>query len=409
MTTLETTPEPSRPEAPALAPDTSRRRVTGSLSTTENPAKELLRWAVGLPGAVAAQVAITAADITTGPKIVLVSLLALPVLWLSLTAWPRQVAGLGLLATAITAASGVWDHNLGTFQYGERLATVAVASLIAVVTARALSQREAARWAERRARTQAERAQRVAEQQRLRAEATIRQLQLSLLPPRLPELAHWTIAASFRPGAAGVEVGGDFYDVVRFEDELFVVVGDVTGKGIGPAIVGTTVRHAARAIASHDRRPEAAFRTINDLLLADAERIPVTMVCARFTRHQEGTCFATVASAGHPLPYRIRPSGAIESVGKPGILLGALPSNACEWPSATIRVEPWDTLFFFTDGVTEAGGPLLRLGEQRLGRIVVDARGDVEDILAAVGAEIAAFDAAGRRDDAAMVALRYRG
>ena len=70
-------------------------------------------------------------------------------------------------------------------------------------------------------------------------------LQASLLPEQLPQLPGWRAAADYRPGQAGAEVGGDFYDAFPVDGGSMVILGDVTGKGVTAAALTSLVRHTA--------------------------------------------------------------------------------------------------------------------------------------------------------------------
>ena len=78
-------------------------------------------------------------------------------------------------------------------------------------------------------------------------------------------------------------------------------------------------------------------------------------------RSDDGSCRATLISAGHPLPFVVRGAGDATQVGAPGTLLGAFPSSDC---TVTTVAGSDDILFLFTDGVTEAGGRSDRFGRR---------------------------------------------
>ncbi|MEO7403257.1 MAG: GAF domain-containing protein, partial [Burkholderiales bacterium] len=99
------------------------------------------------------------------------------------------------------------------------------------------------------------------EQQRRVAET----LQRSLLPTRLPEIPHLEIAARYLPATAGIDVGGDFFDIVQSSDEHWsLVIGDVSGKGVDAAAFTAVARHTARAAARHGMSPAGVLMWVHD-------------------------------------------------------------------------------------------------------------------------------------------------
>jgi serine phosphatase RsbU (regulator of sigma subunit) len=105
-------------------------------------------------------------------------------------------------------------------------------------------------------------------------------LQQSLLPPALPDIPGFEVAALYRPAGEGYEVGGDFYDVFETADRAWaLVVGDVCGKGPEAAAITGLARHTIRAIAMHDRRPCKVLRSLNEALLGEAWTDRFCTVC----------------------------------------------------------------------------------------------------------------------------------
>ena len=239
--------------------------------------------------------------------------------------------------------------------------------------------------------------------------ATIDALQAGLMPVRTPTAPGWDIAARFRGGSERVDVGGDFYVVVPAGDALAVLVGDVTGRGVQAAIVGTSVRHAARALAYVGHPPEEVFRAINDLLVANDGFTPVTMAGVWLTCDADGSCRAQLICAGHPLPFVVHEGGAVDQVGQPGTLLGVFPSSECEWSLTPVPLAAGDVMFLFTDGVTDAGARRTRFGEMRLQMVLSEAPREPEALIDRVDTVVADFVGdASQSDDIAMVAVRHR-
>src|SRR6185295_8535222 len=93
-------------------------------------------------------------------------------------------------------------------------------------------------------------------------------LQRGLLPPPLPHIPGWSVAATYRPAGAENEIGGDFYDAFRIAGGWMVVIGDVTGRGAKAAAVTAHARYTLRTAAAITGDPVVALRTLNRELLA---------------------------------------------------------------------------------------------------------------------------------------------
>src|SRR5215207_11180340 len=225
-------------------------------------------------------------------------------------------------------------------------------------------------------------------------------LQSSLLPEALPVIPGWDLAAHYRPGQSGTQVGGDFYDVFPVEGGHMVLLGDVTGKGVAAAALTALVRHTARCAARFDPRPATVLEIVDRTLTERPRLAPVTMLCGVL---RDGD--VVLAAGGHPLPLRARAGAPTVAVGCSGVLLGAL-RDLGERDEVAIALEPGDTLLLYTDGVTETPGDGDRFGEARLMAAIDAAPPGAEALLAAVAAEVDAFERGTALDDRAMLALR---
>ena len=103
--------------------------------------------------------------------------------------------------------------------------------------------------------------------ERERAEIA-RTLQHGLLPPPMPHIPGWSVAASYRPAGAENEVGGDFYDAFPAAGGWMLVIGDVTGRGARAASVTAQARYTLRTAAALTGDPLVALATLNRALLA---------------------------------------------------------------------------------------------------------------------------------------------
>jgi serine phosphatase RsbU (regulator of sigma subunit)/PAS domain-containing protein len=231
-------------------------------------------------------------------------------------------------------------------------------------------------------------------------------LQTSLLPPHLPDVPGAELAALYRPAGAGLEVGGDFYDVFSVaDDQWYLVVGDVCGKGAEAAAITALVRHTVRSAAVRLRSPAAILRWVAEAMVRHegGDGRFCTVACAHVD-FSGGGARLTVSCGGHPLPALLRADGTVEEVGAPGTLLGLVADPHVE--DRATELAPGDALVLYTDGLTEARAPAEVWSPDDLARVLAraagkDAAGIVEHLSqAAIGA------AEAPRDDVAILALR---
>jgi hypothetical protein len=231
-------------------------------------------------------------------------------------------------------------------------------------------------------------------------------LQHSLLPPRLPEIPGVEIAARFRPGGEGTELGGDFYDVFDVGDAGWVIaIGDVFGKGADAAAITALARYTLRAAAMREPSLQAMLGVLNDALLwqLPAQQF-CTLACARLEMTESGVRLA-LAAAGHPLPLLLHPDGRVDLIGAPGTLLGVFPEPHPAFQE--LELDPGDTIVFYTDGVTEARTRDGTFGE-KLNEAVASCAG-LDAVSAARQIEEALIEAETEvpRDDAIILVVRY--
>jgi len=239
-----------------------------------------------------------------------------------------------------------------------------------------------------------------------RRTAIAQALQHGLLPPRLPEVPGWSAAVLYRPAGEFNEVGGDFYDVFEAPGGWMVVIGDIAGQGAEAATQTSLARFTARTAAELTGDVTRAVARLNDTLRGE-EGLPLcTMVCARLAERAGGAAELTLASAGHPPPLLVR-GGRVTPVGDAGVIAGAFDGES--WPAATVELERGDVLVLYTDGVLDTVGESDRFGEERLREALAVSYGSVEERLAALHAELSAFQRGSQRDDTTVLVLEYRG
>lgn len=233
-----------------------------------------------------------------------------------------------------------------------------------------------------------------------RARAEIAEtLQRGLLPPPLPHIQGWSIAAMYRPAGAENEVGGDFYDVFRVPGGWMLVIGDVTGRGAHAASITAVARYTLRTAALLSDDPLVALRTLNRVLLSRGDSALCSL--AAMTLSEDRFEPVRLAVAGHPPPLLVDGESVTEVAGADPVL-GAF--QDAEWGITRSEVEPGQQLVVVTDGITEAQGSEGRFGEPRLHEQL---RGTTNPALAVQRLErsLYSFTEGSLDDDVAMLAI----
>ncbi|MFJ3927401.1 SpoIIE family protein phosphatase [Streptomyces sp. NPDC090022] len=227
-------------------------------------------------------------------------------------------------------------------------------------------------------------------------------LQRSLLPRKLPELPGGIAVARYLPATAGLEVGGDWYDVIPLGGgHVAFVIGDVQGHSTGAATIMGQIRTAVRAYAV-ERHPA-------DVVVARANRLLVGMetdlfaTCAYVDLDMEEG-IAKVVRAGHLPPILRHPDGVTEEMAvEGGPPLGVLAE--AEFPMTEAGLVPGTLLALLTDGMVESARLPLDQGMRRVREVLaaanpVDVGGVADELVVTVGR---------RDDDVALLLLRYDG
>ncbi|MGC9666882.1 SpoIIE family protein phosphatase [Planosporangium sp. 12N6] len=231
-------------------------------------------------------------------------------------------------------------------------------------------------------------------------------LQRSLLPPTLPRVAGIEFGAEYVPTGEGIDVGGDFYDVVGLDDgRWLVVVGDVSGKGVHAATVTGLVREVTRTLVRDGRPLPEALGRLNEILCERGNGRFCTLVLAAVAPGADDQLDVSLYLAGHDRPVLLRADGRTELVGECGTALGLL--DKVSSPQATLSLGPGETLVFYTDGVTERRRGAELYGVERLRVEAANLAGFPADAVAArLRAATLSFSHELPRDDIAIFALR---
>lgn len=235
------------------------------------------------------------------------------------------------------------------------------------------------------------------------------EIQASLLPrtfPPFPERPEFEIFASMDPAK---EVGGDFYDFFFVDpDNLCFLIADVTDKGVPAALYMMVAKTLLKSEGQRLVEPDRILTSVNRVLAEDNERCMFASVLCAILHVPSGE--VRLANAGHNPPVLVGADSASYVRLKPGPLIG--PTCDAVYETERIVLRPGETLFLYTDGVTEATNPaeeaygtsrllgaLQRIGESDPTRMIHQVREEV----------LRHADGAPQSDDVTMVAIKYRG
>ncbi|WP_339127529.1 SpoIIE family protein phosphatase [Streptomyces sp. f51] len=199
--------------------------------------------------------------------------------------------------------------------------------------------------------------------------ALARGLQEALLPHRLSAHPLVETAGRYLPGTVGMDVGGDWYDVVEAGDGLALVIGDVQGHGVQAAATMGQLRSAVRAFALGDHSPDEVMSGTNRLLI---DLDPGQFASCCYVRVDPLTGVAQAARAGHPQPLLRHPDGRTEVLDLPGgVVLGVDPH--ADYPVTDLVLEPGAVLALYTDGLVERPGTDIDEGVETLRSTLAEA------------------------------------
>ncbi|MGR7995629.1 SpoIIE family protein phosphatase [Xanthobacter sp. ZOL 2024] len=233
-----------------------------------------------------------------------------------------------------------------------------------------------------------------------------RQVQLAILPKEFPPDARVAVHGQMTPAR---EVGGDFYDYFMIDDHtLGFVVADVSGKGVPAALFMAISRTLLRSTALFERSPARCIRRLNDLLAVENDQMLFVTVLYGVLDLNTGQ--VTYVNAGHNLPYHVASSGKVATLPSTGGMAVAV-LEGFVYVERTFSLAPGDTLFLYTDGVTEAfdvdQNPY---GETRLETLLQSGANDwsVLELSERVLASVHIFErGAPQADDITCLTLRY--
>jgi sigma-B regulation protein RsbU (phosphoserine phosphatase) len=241
------------------------------------------------------------------------------------------------------------------------------------------------------------------ERDRMRSQLEVAsEIQRIFLPGAFPEVEGVRGAVAYTPA---LEVGGDFYDVIRLpRGRIGVMVGDVSGKGVPGALFGARMLSDLRYEALYHDEVARTLASVNRIVAERATRGMFVTLLYAVVDPASGA--VEVGNAGHLPPIVRRADGTLTPwEGLSGYPLGIVPDATYE--PFDRRLERGETLLVLTDGIGDAvgeGGQ--RFGEERIQRVVASAPPDPAGIVSAIESAVAAFT--GNRpqaDDQTLLAL----
>ncbi|MEU7422266.1 SpoIIE family protein phosphatase [Streptomyces sp. NPDC040750] len=211
-------------------------------------------------------------------------------------------------------------------------------------------------------------------------------LQRSMLPSLGPGIPGMRVAARYIPTGGGLQVGGDWYDMIPLPSGRFaLVVGDVQGHDVRAAGLMGQLRIALRAYASEGHRPDAVLSRASRFLhgitheSGDEHQSDPRFATCVYVEADPATGMLECARAGHPDPaIRMADGTVMMRPTAGGLPLGVDPD--ADYPTTRFALEPGETMLLCTDGLIETGGHDMASGWQRLRAVLEGHDGDEEKL-----------------------------
>ncbi|MGW2181016.1 ATP-binding SpoIIE family protein phosphatase [Streptomyces sp. NPDC001732] len=211
-------------------------------------------------------------------------------------------------------------------------------------------------------------------------------LQRSMMPSLGPDIPGMTVAARYIPTGGGLQVGGDWYDMIPLPNgRIALVIGDVQGHDVRAAGLMGQLRIALRAYAAEGHRPDAvlsrASRFLSGLTDAyeDGETTGPRFATCLYAEADPETGTLDIARAGHPDPVVTTADGtALIRQTEGGLPLGV--EADADYPTSRLTLEPGETIMLCTDGLIETGGHDMFSGWLRLRPILERHTDDLEKL-----------------------------
>ncbi|MEV0185892.1 SpoIIE family protein phosphatase [Streptomyces sp. NPDC050625] len=203
-------------------------------------------------------------------------------------------------------------------------------------------------------------------------------LQQALLPHRLPKVPGIRTVARYLPATSGMDIGGDWYDVIPTDNGVCLVIGDVEGHSIAAAATMAQLRSAVRAFAAAGHAPGEVMSGVNRTLI-DLDSDLLASCCYIHLDAHRGHAHAV--TAGHPAPLLRQPDSTTSALDLDvGTVLGV--DHTSTYMPTRIALPPGSVLVLYTDGLVEEPGSDIGMGIDRLRVSLAHARAGSLDELA---------------------------
>lgn len=234
--------------------------------------------------------------------------------------------------------------------------------------------------------------------------ARSQELQRALLPRQLPELPAVSAAAKYLPAGRGMDVGGDWYDVIPLSaDRVALVIGDVMGHGLPEAVIMGRVRTALQTLSDLELPPDEVLAHLNDLVCGLGDDSFVTCLYAIY---DPTTSSCAVARAGHPPPAVVCPDGTVQFAqadGDPPLGVAKPPFEVAE-----LRVPDGALLVLYTDGLIDSTSCDPAVGMDRMAGLLRGLQAEGLDRMCDSLTRALLPDDQQQADDAALLVARVR-
>ncbi|MGA2571577.1 MAG: PP2C family protein-serine/threonine phosphatase [Terracidiphilus sp.] len=227
-----------------------------------------------------------------------------------------------------------------------------------------------------------------------------REIQQALMPRELPRIKGCQLAAECIPAR---QVGGDYFDAIRLGDSrVAIAIADVSGKGMGAALLMSNLQAIVRAFAPAVLAPQELCTRANQLIAANVA--PGKYITFFFAVVDTARMRIDYCNAGHNPPLLGRRDGSVETLDEGGPVLGILPDAPYDSGSAELR--PGDGLVLYTDGITEAtdsSGD--EFGEERLKALLARRPSGAEELRARIVSAVSEFANGNFSDDVTVLVV----
>jgi len=232
-----------------------------------------------------------------------------------------------------------------------------------------------------------------------------KEIQLSLLPSTPPPLPGIECACRCVPAT---HIGGDYYDLFLQNEDVDMVIADVSGHNVGAALMMVETRSVLRAQHQTQHKPSEILSSLNEVLYGDLSRAELFISMAYLSYNMESHVLS-YTNAGHPPPLLYRPGTQhFFQLDADGLILGV--HSGVSFDELSMTTERGDVLLLYTDGVTEAEGAAGELfGLKRLRQVLADHHTfSAEQIINAVLDAVYTFTGTrSSKDDISMMVLKF--